>query len=111
MRLFYGATAEVTDTFRALENEENMKTLLAMAVILSAVLKLLLLPIKWVSMTFLSPEAADATMLAFRYGAASTMSFLLTGCASSLAVAGSKHLLRGARHARPRIRLKGAVAG
>ncbi|KAG6959551.1 hypothetical protein JG688_00010018 [Phytophthora aleatoria] len=56
-----------------------MKTLLIMAVVLSAVLHLLLLPIEWVSMIFLSLEAVDATMRVFRYAAASTIPFLLIG--------------------------------
>ncbi|KAG3169678.1 hypothetical protein C6341_g11006 [Phytophthora cactorum] len=55
-----------------------MKTLLIMAVVLSAVLDLLL-PIEWVSMIFLSLEAVDATMRVFRYAAASTIPFLLIG--------------------------------
>ncbi|KAG2825309.1 hypothetical protein PC113_g9898 [Phytophthora cactorum] len=79
MHLFYGATAAVTDTFRALANEENMKTLLLMAVVLSAFLHLLLLLIEGISMTFLSLEVVDATMRAFRYAAASTIQFLLIG--------------------------------
>ncbi|KAG3145468.1 hypothetical protein PI126_g13720 [Phytophthora idaei] len=57
---------------------KNMKTLLIMAVVLSAVLDLLLLPIEWVSI-FLSLEAVDATMRVFRYAAASTIPFLLIG--------------------------------
>ncbi|KAG3195629.1 hypothetical protein PC128_g8337 [Phytophthora cactorum] len=57
---------------------KNMKTLLIMAVVLSAVLDLLL-PIEWVSMIFLSLEAVDATMRVFRYAAASTIPFLLIG--------------------------------
>ncbi|KAF1779549.1 hypothetical protein GQ600_3440 [Phytophthora cactorum] len=56
-----------------------MKTLLLMAVVLSAFLHLLLLLIEGISMTFLSLEVVDATMRAFRYAAASTIQFLLIG--------------------------------
>ncbi|KAG3113530.1 hypothetical protein PI124_g6809 [Phytophthora idaei] len=85
-RFFYGATAAVSGAFRALADDEvrivfwrSMKTLLIMAFVLSAVLHLLLLPIEWISMIFLSPETVDATVRAFRYAAASTTPFLLVG--------------------------------
>ncbi|KAG3197547.1 hypothetical protein PC128_g6744 [Phytophthora cactorum] len=64
-----------------------MKTLLIMAVVLPAVLHLLLLPIEWISTTFLIFETADATMRAFLYAAATTIPFLL---AVSVALVGSK---------------------
>ncbi|ETN00795.1 hypothetical protein, variant 1 [Phytophthora nicotianae CJ01A1] len=92
-RFFYGATAAVTGTFRALADDEvrvvfwrSMKVLLIMAAVLSAVLHLLLLPIEWISMIFLSPETVDATVRAFRYAAASTIPFLLVGACRAFSV-------------------------
>ncbi|KAG6959722.1 hypothetical protein JG687_00008613 [Phytophthora cactorum] len=71
-----------------------MKTLLIMAVVLSAVLDLLL-PIEWVSMIFLSLEAVDATMRVFRYAAASTIPFLLIGVCRFFSVDVLTRLMRG----------------
>lgn len=53
--------------------------LLIMAVGLSAVLHVLLLPIEWISHLFLRPKTVDASVRAFRYAAASTIPFLLIG--------------------------------
>ncbi|POM76944.1 Hypothetical protein PHPALM_5761, partial [Phytophthora palmivora] len=85
-RFIYGATAAASGTFQALADDEvrsefwrSMKVLLIMAVVLSAVLHVLLLPIEWISMLFLSPETVDASVRAFRYAAASTIPFMLIG--------------------------------
>ncbi|CAI5724743.1 unnamed protein product [Peronospora effusa] len=85
-RFLYGVTAALTGTFRALADNEvrnvfwrNMKLLLILALVLSAVMHLVLLPVEWISILFLKPETVDASVRAFRYTAASIVPFLLVG--------------------------------
>ncbi|CEG44648.1 uncharacterized protein PHALS_00994 [Plasmopara halstedii] len=85
-RFLYGVMFAITGTYRALADNEvrnvfwrNMKILLIMAVVLSALLHVLLLPIEWISHLILSPQTVDASVRAFRYTAASTIPFLLIG--------------------------------
>ncbi|TDH65670.1 hypothetical protein CCR75_003004 [Bremia lactucae] len=83
-RFVYGATTATSGTVQVLANHEirnvfwrNMKTLLIMAVVLSGVLHMLLLPVEWICTLFLRPETVDASVRAFRYAAASTIPFFL----------------------------------
>ena len=55
----------------------SVKVLLILAVVLSAALHLVLLPVEWISSLVLDPETVDASVRAFRYAAASTVPILL----------------------------------
>ncbi|KAI9921501.1 hypothetical protein PsorP6_000523 [Peronosclerospora sorghi] len=57
----------------------SIKVLLILALLLSALVHLVLLPVEWISRLFLKTDTVDATVRTFRYACTSTVPFLLVG--------------------------------